>query len=106
LIPYFIIHNNINVALLWSTGVTLVILLLFGVAKTHFSGAAGGWKGYAWGAISTMLVGGLAGESRAPLSISSFATRSGFGFVELICSSFFVSTAGAAFGLVRLIESH
>jgi len=53
-----------------------------------------------------MLVGGLAGESRAPLSISSFATRSGFGFVELICSSFFVSTAGAAFGLVRLIESH
>lgn len=61
LLPYFFV-SSVNTGLIWSSGLTLLILLLFGVAKTHFSGAAGGVGGYAWGAVSTMLVGGVAGE--------------------------------------------
>lgn len=48
---------------MFSSAVTLVILLLFGVAKTHFTGATGGVGGYLYGAVSTMMVGGLAGAS-------------------------------------------
>ena len=59
LLPYFFV-DSVNTGLIWSSGLTLLILLMFGVAKTHFSGAAGGFGGYAWGAISTMLVGGVA----------------------------------------------
>lgn len=69
--PYFFVAN-VETGLFWSIGVTLLILLLFGLAKTHFTGATGGVRGYAWGAVSTMLVGGVA--------------------------------AGAAFGIVRLLE--
>lgn len=71
LLPYFFVEDVLH-GLFFSTAVTLVILLIFGVAKTHFTGATGGVGGYLYGAISTMMVGGLA--------------------------------AGAAFGLVRLLE--
>jgi len=31
---------------------------MFGAFKTHVTGAVGGWKGYTWGAVSTLIVGG------------------------------------------------
>ncbi|KAH8112893.1 membrane fraction protein [Phellopilus nigrolimitatus] len=59
LLPYFFIPRA-HVALLWSALVTGVTLLVFGVVKTHVSGAQGGWRGYVWGAVSTLFVGGAA----------------------------------------------
>ncbi|KAL7412421.1 VIT family-domain-containing protein [Mrakia frigida] len=59
LLPYFFV-DQVETGLIWSSVLTLIILLIFGVAKTYFSGAAGGAGGYAWGAVSTMLVGGIA----------------------------------------------
>ena len=37
-----------------------IVLLIFGAIKQHFTGAEGGISGYAWGAFSTLLVGGIA----------------------------------------------
>jgi hypothetical protein len=62
LLPYFFV-TDVAHGLMFSSAVTLVILLLFGVAKTHFTGATGGVGGYLYGAVSTMMVGGLAGAS-------------------------------------------
>lgn len=62
LVPYFFV-DNVNHGLMLSSAVTLIILLIFGVAKTHFTGATGGVGGYLYGAVSTMMVGGLAGAS-------------------------------------------
>jgi VIT1/CCC1 family predicted Fe2+/Mn2+ transporter len=59
LMPYFFIPHA-KVALIYSAIVTGITLLVFGAVKTHVSGAKGGWGGYAWGAISTLLVGGMA----------------------------------------------
>lgn len=59
LLPYFFI-SRAHVALLYSALVTGITLLVFGVIKTHVSGAQGGFKGYIWGAVSTLLVGGMA----------------------------------------------
>lgn len=44
------------------------VLLLFGFAKTHFSGAAGGVKGYVYGTVSTAMVG-IAAVSLRSLSM-------------------------------------
>lgn len=59
LLPYFF-EKNVKTALIISSVITGVTLLIFGVVKTHITGAKGGFKGYAWGAISTLLVGGAA----------------------------------------------
>ena len=39
---------------------TAIVLLIFGAVKTHVTGGTGGFKGYAWGAVSTLAVGGCA----------------------------------------------
>ena len=59
LLPYFFI-SRAHVPLLYSALVTVITLFVFGVVKTHVSGAQGGFKGYIWGAVSTLLVGGMA----------------------------------------------
>lgn len=94
LLPYFFV-TDVAHGLMFSSAVTLIILLLFGVAKTHFTGATGGVGGYLYGAISTMMVGGLAGAS----SCCSWPP-------SLVCELTFSAcpAAGAAFGLVRLLE--
>lgn len=59
LLPYFFI-DRAYIALMHSAIITGITLLIFGVVKTHVSGAKGGWGGYLWGAVSTLLVGGMA----------------------------------------------
>ena len=59
LLPYFFIPRA-HIALIYSVIVTCITLLVFGVVKTHVSGAEGGIKGYTWGALSTLFVGGMA----------------------------------------------
>lgn len=57
LMPYFFI-DNVQTALIYSCAVTGLILLIFGAVKTYFTGAAGGYRGYAWGSVSMLMVGG------------------------------------------------
>ena len=57
--PYFFIPQA-HVALLYSCLLTGVVLLVFGVIKARVTGAGTGLKGYVWGAVSTLLVGGAA----------------------------------------------
>jgi len=59
LLPYFFI-STAGEGLVWSAAITAVVLLVFGIFKTFFTGAAIGWKGYTYGAVSTLLVGGAA----------------------------------------------
>jgi vacuolar iron transporter family protein len=59
LLPYFFIPVA-RVALIWSCVVTGVVLLIFGAVKARVTGAGGGVVGIVWGAVSTLLVGGLA----------------------------------------------
>ncbi|KWU45755.1 DUF125-domain-containing protein [Rhodotorula sp. JG-1b] len=59
LLPYFFFDLALT-ALWWSIGITTFVLLVFGLFKTYFTGAAIGVTGYAYGAISTLLVGGAA----------------------------------------------
>ncbi|GAA6000845.1 hypothetical protein JCM10207_004687 [Rhodosporidiobolus poonsookiae] len=59
LLPYFFITLASD-ALWVSVAITTVVLLVFGVFKTYFTGAAIGWTGYTYGAISTLMVGGFA----------------------------------------------
>lgn len=59
LCPY-ILFDLVSRALFSSVAVTAVTLLLFGVVKQRYTGGAAGLKGYAYGAISTLAVGGLA----------------------------------------------
>ncbi|VDB87136.1 unnamed protein product [Peniophora sp. CBMAI 1063] len=59
LIPYFFIARA-HTALMYSSILTGLVLLLFGLVKSHITGAAHGFGSYAWGAISTLLVGGAA----------------------------------------------
>ncbi|BGP53180.1 hypothetical protein JCM8202_003696 [Rhodotorula sphaerocarpa] len=59
LLPYFFLNLALD-ALWWSIGITTFVLLVFGLFKTYFTGAAIGFTGYAYGAISTLLVGGAA----------------------------------------------
>lgn len=49
------------IALIYSCILTGVVLLIFGAVKARVTGAAGrGFAGYAYGAVSTLLVGGAA----------------------------------------------
>ncbi|KAI5475956.1 hypothetical protein MNV49_000563 [Pseudohyphozyma bogoriensis] len=59
LLPYFFIESA-QTALYVSIAITTVVLLLFGLWKTFFTGAAIGVYGYTYGAVSTLLVGGTA----------------------------------------------
>lgn len=47
-------------ALIWSSVVTGIVLLVFGAVKARITGAGAGAGGYVWGAVSTLLVGGAA----------------------------------------------
>ncbi|BGP45281.1 Protein ccc1 [Rhodotorula kratochvilovae] len=59
LLPYFFLELARD-GLIWSAGITTIVLLIFGVFKTYFTGAAIGPAGYTYGAISTLLVGAFA----------------------------------------------
>ncbi|PPR03011.1 hypothetical protein CVT24_012286 [Panaeolus cyanescens] len=59
LIPYFFIPKA-HIALIYSSIVTGIILLIFGAVKARVTGAAINPAGYVWGAFSTLMVGGLA----------------------------------------------
>ncbi|GAA5982614.1 hypothetical protein JCM5350_002120 [Sporobolomyces pararoseus] len=59
LVPYFFIPTA-GEGLVWSAGITAIVLLVFGAFKTYFTGAAIGISGYAYGSITTLLVGGAA----------------------------------------------
>ncbi|UZJ57606.1 hypothetical protein CBS101457_006926 [Exobasidium rhododendri] len=59
LLPYIVI-KQVRTALFVSIGITAGLLLAFGVIKQHYSGARTGFKGYTYGAVSTLLVGGVA----------------------------------------------
>ena len=62
LFPYMLTDNAI-VGLYWSCIVTGIVLLIFGAVKTYFTGATGGYGGYLYGSVSTMVVGGIAAAS-------------------------------------------
>jgi VIT1/CCC1 family predicted Fe2+/Mn2+ transporter len=59
LLPYFFIPRA-HVALVYSSIITGIVLLIFGAVKARVTGAGAGASGYIWGAVSTLLVGGLA----------------------------------------------
>ncbi|KAF8964826.1 VIT family-domain-containing protein [Flammula alnicola] len=58
LLPYFFLHNA-QVALIYSSVITGVILLIFGAVKARITGAAVKPLDYVWGAFSTLMVGGI-----------------------------------------------
>lgn len=62
LLPYFFI-SRAHIALIYSCIVTGIVLLVFGAVKARITGAGAGARGYVWGAISTLLVGGVAAGS-------------------------------------------
>ncbi|KIY70251.1 DUF125-domain-containing protein [Cylindrobasidium torrendii FP15055 ss-10] len=72
LLPYFFIPRA-SVALIYSCIVTGIVLLIFGAVKARVTGAGSNFYNIVWGAVSTLLVGGVA--------------------------------AGAAFGIVRALET-
>ncbi|SJX62345.1 related to CCC1-Proposed vacuolar iron transport protein [Sporisorium reilianum f. sp. reilianum] len=59
LLPYMFVQEA-SKALLLSVIITGIILLVFGVVKQRVTGGEGGFKGYAYGAVSTLAVGGVA----------------------------------------------
>ncbi|KAG6809126.1 hypothetical protein H0H92_001456 [Tricholoma furcatifolium] len=59
LLPYFFIPQA-QIALIYSSIVTGIVLLVFGAVKAHITGAGVGTGSYVWGAVSTMFVGGIA----------------------------------------------
>ena len=59
LAPYFF-FTRAHVALIYSCILTGLVLLVFGAVKARVTGAGKGVKGYLWGAVSTLLVGGAA----------------------------------------------
>ncbi|KAF8635682.1 hypothetical protein AX15_000308 [Amanita polypyramis BW_CC] len=59
LFPYFFIPRA-HVALIYSCIVTGIVLLIFGAVNARITGAGVGAGSYIWGAVSTLLVGGLA----------------------------------------------
>ncbi|KAF9463226.1 membrane fraction protein [Collybia nuda] len=59
LLPYFFIPQA-QVALIYSCVITGMVLLVFGAVKAHVTGAGVGTYTYVWGAVSTLLVGGVA----------------------------------------------
>jgi VIT1/CCC1 family predicted Fe2+/Mn2+ transporter len=59
LLPYFFIPRA-QVALVYSTIITGIVLLIFGAVKARVTGAAQSIAGYIWGAVSILMVGGMA----------------------------------------------
>ncbi|KAF8627155.1 hypothetical protein AX17_006371 [Amanita inopinata Kibby_2008] len=59
LLPYFFI-SRAHIALIYSSIVTGIVLLVFGAVKARVTGAGVGAGSYIWGAVSTLTVGGLA----------------------------------------------
>jgi vacuolar iron transporter family protein len=60
LFPYFFIPTA-HIALIYSSILTGIVLLIFGAVKARITGAASkGAGGYVWGAVSTLAVGGAA----------------------------------------------
>ncbi|KAF8874828.1 Ccc1 family [Infundibulicybe gibba] len=59
LLPYFFIPHA-HTALFYSSLVTGLVLLMFGAVKSRVTGAGAGFRGYVWGAVSTLMVGGVA----------------------------------------------
>lgn len=59
LLPYFFIPRA-QVALVYSTIITGIVLLIFGAVKARVTGAAQSLVGYIWGAVSILMVGGMA----------------------------------------------
>ncbi|OAX34251.1 DUF125-domain-containing protein [Rhizopogon vinicolor AM-OR11-026] len=59
LIPYFFVPEA-HVALIYSSVITGIVLLIFGAVKSRITGAGQGAGGYIWGAVSTLFVGGAA----------------------------------------------
>jgi len=59
LLPYFFI-SRAHIALIYSSIITGIVLLIFGAVKARVTGAAQNPTGYIWGAFSTLMVGGLA----------------------------------------------
>ncbi|KAG1750399.1 VIT family-domain-containing protein [Suillus paluster] len=59
LIPYFFVPEA-HVALVYSCVITGIVLLIFGAVKARVTGAGGDARGYIWGAVSTLFVGGTA----------------------------------------------
>lgn len=58
MIPYFACPDNVTRALYISSGVTAVVLLIFGFIKSKLAGT--GLKDAVIGAIQTLILGGLA----------------------------------------------
>lgn len=59
LIPYFFIPKS-GLALIYSSILTGIILLIFGAVKARVTGAGVSAGSYIWGAVSTLMVGGVA----------------------------------------------
>jgi len=59
LFPYFFIPRA-HIALIYSCIVTGIVLLVFGAVKARVTGAGTGAAGYVWGAVTTLMVGGIA----------------------------------------------
>ncbi|EDR10487.1 uncharacterized protein LACBIDRAFT_325140 [Laccaria bicolor S238N-H82] len=59
LLPYFFIPKA-HIALVYSCIVTGIVLLIFGAVKARVTGAGTGAGGYVWGAVTTLMVGGIA----------------------------------------------
>ncbi|KAJ2925327.1 hypothetical protein H1R20_g11775, partial [Candolleomyces eurysporus] len=59
LLPYFFIPRA-HVALLYSCILTGVVLLIFGAVKARVTGSGDTAGSYIWGAVSTLMVGGVA----------------------------------------------
>jgi VIT1/CCC1 family predicted Fe2+/Mn2+ transporter len=70
LMPYFFIQPA-STALIYSSIFTGVILVAFGAIKTHIVGCSGKFTDYLYGALTTLLVGGL-------------SAAAAFGFVKLL----------------------
>ncbi len=59
LLPYFFFARAAT-GLIYSCIVTGIVLLIFGAVKARVTGAGTGALSILWGAISTLLVGGIA----------------------------------------------
>jgi VIT1/CCC1 family predicted Fe2+/Mn2+ transporter len=70
LMPYFFIQPA-STALIYSSIFTGVILVVFGAIKAHIVGCSGKFTDYLYGALTTLLVGGL-------------SAAAAFGFVKLL----------------------
>ena len=70
LMPYFFIQPA-STALIYSSFLTGIVLVIFGAIKTHIVGCSGKFTDYLYGALTTLIVGGL-------------SAAAAFGFVKLL----------------------